>query len=295
MKLTHEGLIADIMRMDHLGFLSIEQYFPDRFLVKLKQEPTDIIDAYLYNFLKTMPAEGPYVRVRLADLDKYLSEHEGRVIAEATERFSSPLFLFNPSRFGRLGFILFGLLSIFLLGFLSIPLNILSMFFTIFLGPYAILLSLAVYLSGPAIILLLISLHKLQSNPLQRKYLFNEILLSLLKLELINLFSSVLLLLPLALAAVFLPLACLSAVPLFVFILYYYDRFGRICFKFFSWLLEPREAGEHRLAWLNFKDFVIVHSEVEKRPISHYELWGPFYYYALAVGAMQNPHAVQSG
>ncbi|MEM4598065.1 MAG: hypothetical protein QW400_00020 [Candidatus Diapherotrites archaeon] len=53
--------------------------------------------------------------------------------------------------------------------------------------------------------------------------------------------------------------------------------------------LQNREFKEHRNAWLNFKDFVCKYSELEDKSLQYYELWGEFYYYALAVGAIKNP------
>ena len=70
---------------------------------------------------------------------------------------------------------------------------------------------------------------------------------------------------------------------------YYCSYFGKIAYKFFYWLFETGESAMHRRKWLSFKDFIISYSALIEKPLKYYELWGEFYYYALAVGVIKKP------
>ncbi|MFA5855885.1 MAG: hypothetical protein WC867_00880 [Candidatus Pacearchaeota archaeon] len=80
------------------------------------------------------------------------------------------------------------------------------------------------------------------------------------------------------------PFIFLAIVLLYLFIFY---QFCIILYDYICWLYESKEAAEHRRNWLEFKLFVIKQSEIEKSPLSYYKLWGPFYYYTLAVGGIE--------
>ncbi len=68
----------------------------------------------------------------------------------------------------------------------------------------------------------------------------------------------------------------------------YYYFYGKLSFKYLSWLFEKRGAGEHRKEWLEFKNFIYKNSALQNKPLKYYEIWDEFYYYALAVGAIKN-------
>ncbi len=74
--------------------------------------------------------------------------------------------------------------------------------------------------------------------------------------------------------------------PLILFIMYFYGEFS---IDYLGWLFENPRAAEHRAKWLEFKAFISDYSELEKKPLKFYEVWGEFYYYALAVGAIKKP------
>lgn len=75
----------------------------------------------------------------------------------------------------------------------------------------------------------------------------------------------------------------------FIFLFNYWYRCALFSCDFYTWLFEKKACEEHRREWLKFKKFVCDYSELENKPVKYYELWGEFYYYALAVGAIKNP------
>jgi hypothetical protein len=85
---------------------------------------------------------------------------------------------------------------------------------------------------------------------------------------------------------IYMPIFVFGFICVWIFVFY---QFCKILYDYIYWLFETKEASENRRNWLSFKKFVIDNSEVEKAPLAHYKLWGPFYYYTLAVGGMKNP------
>lgn len=55
-----------------------------------------------------------------------------------------------------------------------------------------------------------------------------------------------------------------------------------------NFLNENETARKCRSAWLDFQYSVISYSELEKMPLRYYSLWGPFYYYVLAIGGIKD-------
>jgi hypothetical protein len=90
-----------------------------------------------------------------------------------------------------------------------------------------------------------------------------------------------------------LPILLLVDVSIFVWLGFYAGVFyGSVFSDYTNWLFEKKEASENRQAWLKFSAFVHKYSELQNKPLKHYGLWGEFYYYALAVGAIKNPKIV---
>lgn len=156
----------------------------------------------------------------------------------------------------------------------------------------------------PALIVLFFSMRKISSDPVEKKFLMREILKQYLKLQAFVLGLYAILFIGVAAigmvfltsffgagydANIALSIVWICALAYFAGIIYYYHIFGKIAYRFFFWLNENEKTAHERIKWLNFADFVVSHSEVEKKGLKYYELWGEFYYYTLAVGAIKNP------
>ncbi len=306
-KVTKKGIIADILHLAKKGKLEVEQYFADGFELKLKNN-TDLNynEVFLWQFFEKNK-QGENAKVQFSDLDKIVKKYETLVIESTANKFGSA-FGFKPK--SSIGFIAFGFIASLALSIISsmvsapfqilIPFLLFAIKDTIAVA-IAMLLLLLVMLAVPFLIIYFISLSKINRSTVEKKFLAKEIIWQIIKLQLLFFAFGILVILPIAAIfffmqnIVFIQTQLLALLLTLVVIAYlaiqvlYYCYFGKIAYKFFYWLFETKESAEHRQKWLAFKEFIINYSELEEKPVKYFELWGEFYYYALAVGAIKKP------
>ncbi len=302
MKVTKNGLIADILHLDKKGNIEIEHYFDDGFAVLLRNKNgLNDNEVFLWEFLEKK-AEGKRLELKFSELNRIVGKYESLVIGKASTKFGSKV-PFNPTK-SRAGFIIFGIFASFILSFLTQFFYMPAMIISFILGAVfsaitgisldlvSMALSYGISLLIPLYVVYQISKRKIKKSKIEKKFLMREIIFNLFKLYLLNYLLFFVIFFPLALLTVlfvvFIALLPLFLIGYLIFFIFYMDRFGRIAYKFLCWLMENKETAEHRKKWLSFKEFVIEHSEIEESPIKYYELWDEFYYYALATGAMKN-------
>jgi hypothetical protein len=77
-------------------------------------------------------------------------------------------------------------------------------------------------------------------------------------------------------------------IPLIIFV-----KYCRLSLDFVMWITEKPEATKNREEWSKFKLFIKDNSAIEDKPLAHYKLWGPFYYYALSLGVVKDPYKIR--
>ncbi len=308
-KVTKNGIIADIMHLDRKRNLYIKEFLDDGLIIQLKDKK-DLNDneLFLWDFLEKK-SKNKIVEIKFRDLNKIVGKYEGEVISKSSKKFGSR-FKFYPKRFW--GFVIFGFLIQIIWSFInsmlnyvitpiiailslnSINLNNKSIYFIIFV--LGLILTIIVLIQ--TIIIAFISIKKIYKSKIEKKYLFKEVILGLVKFQIIYVMF-------VAIVAVFLfigakigglfninPASNIYLVILLflLFIPFYYYYLGKVASRFLYWLFENKETEENRVRWLLFKDFIINNSEIEKKELKYYKMWDEFYYYALAVGAIKKPY-----
>jgi len=266
---TSKGFISSIMHMYHKGNLKIKQFSKDSIIIKLlSSDNLDYDELIIWNYLTSLQQNNE-VKMNLRIPHKILSYFSRIVKIKTSIKFNSGLLkdsreqeAYNPKKFqfnqNILKFIYGILMSIgivalifFIQGIfklLKYPKDI-SFFASNFIWKYIkIISSYYIFLIGGLILFSVII----------KRYLFlsKEISLFFIGLYII------------------------------LFILFFI-KMSSFSYDYFNWIFESELAAKHRRDWLNFKSFVIKRSEIEKQPLSHYILWGPFYYYTLAVGGIK--------
>jgi len=298
-RVTINGIIADIMHLDKKGNLNIEEYLDDGLRIVLKND-TGLNDneLFLWKFLKTTMDRG---KIKFSDMKKIETAYEKEVITKTAGKFGSKLG-FNPGKTFK-GFAIFGFfVSVawsLISGIISVPFQVIFIVISLVMASQNIVLRVAalvfmylVYLALPLAVIFFLSKRKLVKSHLERSFLFKEILLELVKLQLLVYgvgfaFAAVVFLAIALLQFVFFLIVLLPV--WFVLMVFYYNFYGRIAYKFFYWLFETEASSENRLQWISFKQFILNRSAIEERTLKHYELWDSFYYYSLAVGAIKKP------
>jgi len=322
MHISCRGIIADLMHLDKKGKINIEAYEKDGLVIALK-ENSDLNDSelFLWNFVmqKIRFAEvssknafihnaslttaelgfdskdkGKTCKITFAEMNSFLAYYENLVLSKIEWKYGSKLPTKLPKGvFGYLayGFIFSTLLSV-ASSFISMPLLIiisilLSSFSLgavnspqngiIIMGFYLVYFLLVLF--SPFIVLVYLARKKLAKSKLEKKFLFKEIFVDYSKLTIGYLIFAMLLGL-----LIFIPL--LSFAYVIALIIYYY-KFGKLGYKFLFWLFETSDSSDNRTEWLKFKNFIFDNSALAEKPLKYYELWGEFYYYALAVGAIK--------
>lgn len=303
---SKNGIVADVFYLDKLGKVEIDEYFDSSITIRLKNcEGLDDNLLYLWNFMKGR-SSGGLLRMEFSEFRNIESEYEKLVITEAGRKFGTAI---RPGAglasvpffgFAFLGFITSTALNM----LLAIPVFFLSIMGETMLGlgqPSAQgatnnvtafeILNWAIYTALCSLLLMALSRRKLSGSPIERKFLYGEIMLSFAKVVGLSSLYSFLFFAAQGVLGGFGGLAaggfCIAILLYPVFAYVYFTALGRIAYKFFYWLSENRESAEHRRKWLEFRQFVVENSEIENLPPKYYELWGEFYYYALAVGAMR--------
>ncbi|HIH21921.1 MAG TPA: DUF2207 domain-containing protein [Candidatus Diapherotrites archaeon] len=306
MHVTKKGIIADLMHLDRKGKLNIERYFLDGLEIRLK-DSSDLNDneVFLWELLQAK-ARGGLVSIKFSELDYVSGKYESLVLQNTVGKFGSA-FPFNPAKipggFVIFGFISYTILSIIAFFFITIPL--LALFPIMMLVPSneirtALQLMLAaVALLAPFIVVYFISSRKIGDSRIERKFLLKEIVWQIIKIHLL-MYLTYGLMAVIVLSTLIVPtlISSQSSLVLGTWILtltwlaawvVYSHFFGKIAYRFFYWLFENKETAENRKKWLAFKDFIFDYSQLDEKPLKYYELWGEFYYYALAVGAVKKP------
>jgi len=315
LKVTRNGVIADIMWLDQMKIIKILEYPPDGLIIKLISD-ADLGDneRLLLGFLKSKRAEDGTVHIKLSDADAFAKTYSDAVVRNTSSIFGSRVpFAVTNSWMGYLGFgflmnLIFGLA----VGMIGMPLMVVSMLLSFIVqDPVAamgliVAIQLIHYVATPAVVIFLISYRKLSGSRVERRFLFKEIIVQYLKMSIIygialygtlGFFFVLMPLVSTGFLVRFLSPELSMAMPLLFVPVYlsvmgvYLYYFGKLAYRYLYWLWETPETAENRRKWLEFKEFVIDNSEVEKRPLKHYELWGQFYYYTLAVGGIIKPYS----
>jgi len=296
LKISENGFIADIMHMDKKRKLNITQYLSDGFEIELIND-TDIKgnERFIWNYLKSHSIENK-AKITHNEIKKIIKTYENEVLKRMDIQFLQKI-PFNPKR-TVIGYIIFGVLvSIFfgiITSFVSMPFMAIYFILTLMsTDPFVKMLITLVYylviISIPLGVLLFLGLKKLSRSPIEKKYIFKEVIWKFLKLQIFTYGLILLLSLSALVGTMFLQIAgFVILVYIGAYVIYYY-YFGKIAYTYLAWLNEDGATEQNRQEWLKFKDFVIKNSEVEKKPYKYYELWEEFYYYTLAVGAIKNP------
>ncbi|MCX6802772.1 MAG: DUF2207 domain-containing protein [Candidatus Diapherotrites archaeon] len=301
MEVTRDGFIADILHLDKKKNINIEKYDKDSLVIKLvSDKDLNDTEVFLWNFLKKLEKGG------IAELNPKKIQHTTLwfysflVRNKTVDKFSSGIKLSFGKGWGLSGesaFVPVALTTIiigFFFGLLTLWLWPLFVLFGLvrvarapsetrnllrkFIWRYTVVLfkSLAFFV--------IVGLSVFPVIVLPFNYFVMDLGISLLDTGSLFLVLPSLLLLFLDVAVFFLSMFLLFSYPCY--------HYGAVFVDYLNWVFEKKEASENRLAWLKFKAFVCKYSELEKKPLKHYELWGEFYYYALAVGAIKNPKVV---
>jgi len=305
-KVTKKGIIADILHLAKKGHLEIRQYFADGFELKLKNNTgLNYNEVFLWQCLEKNKSDGK-ARIFFSDLKKIEKQYETLVVENTASKFGSA-FGFKPK--SSIGFIAFGFITAMALSIItsiiSAPFQMFMILFfvipNIIVQAMGLVLVFAILLAMPFLIIYFISSGKINRSAVEKKFLAKEIIRQIIKLQLLFYAFAILAVLPILAiffvmqTTVFIQMQLLAILLISGGIAYiaiqalYYYCFGKIAYKFFYWLFETKESAEHRQKWLAFKEFIINYSELEEKPVKYYELWGEFYYYALAVGAIKKP------
>jgi len=296
LKISENGFIADIMHMDKKRKLNITQYLEDGFEIELIND-TEIKgnERFIWNYLKSRATDNK-AKITFSEIKRIKKNYENEVLKRMDLQFLQKI-PFKPQR-TVMGYIIFGVLtSIFLAiitSFASMPLMAIYFVMTLIsTDPVTkIVLSILYYglvISIPLGILLAMGIKKLSKSPIEKKYIFKEVIWKFIKLQCLTYGTVILLGIVSMLSLIFLPLIVLAIPAYLIFWGVYYYYYGKTAYTYFAWLKEDENTELSRQKWLEFKDFIIKNSEVEKKPYKYYELWEEFYYYALAVGAIKKP------
>lgn len=309
--LSLNGIVADLLYLDRMGLIEIENYFDGGLNLLLKDgkgrpAPENQL-LLLQNFLIQKSAGAKRLRLLYTDFKPLLPNYHDAVSEGAAEKFGSVRIpmpgnsIVKNILFGLLANFIYGLLCMFMtfpFMVLALPLGALLSFILPQASELLSLAAMGVSLLMPLAGVFYLSRNKLKKSPLEAKYLTRTIVLNLAALQALNFAPFLALTILSQLAPSHLPagpyltfIGCLSLILIVPFTLFYYYYFGRLARQYLYWLFEGEQCAKHRRQWLEFKDYIIDYTEVEKRPPMHYELWGEFYYYALAVGAMKKPLA----
>jgi hypothetical protein len=301
LKVTKNGIIADIMHLDRKKNLYIQEFQNGGLVIQLKnKEGLDYNELFLWDFLEKK-AERGIVSVKFRELKKLAGKYEQEVVSKASVKFGSR-FKFPKSFFGLMvfGFII-NLLWSFINAFISFFISFFMAILFISIKPINLSKGYISYLSlfvigGLVLFIVLIqtlfvtiiSLRKIYRSKIEKKYLFKQVISGIFKLQACYAIF--------AFAVISLFLLLGSGGSIIVFLLYlflfpfYFYFIGKLAASFLYWLFETKETEENRIRWLVFKDFIIDNSEIEKKELKYYRMWDAFYYYALAVGAIKKPY-----
>ena len=176
---------------------------------------------------------------------------------------------------------MFGLAVSMAVGFISqfamFPLMFVSFAVSFLLGPFfSNVLMWLISLLLPFAIVFALSKNKLGKSRLETKYLFGHIMSEFARLYALMACLGMAIVLSLSIATQTSldvsvrqaagGLICIS-MPLLMLLMVvvYYPVLGKTAYFFLRWLSEPALASAHREKWLEFKDFIIINSEIEGR------------------------------
>jgi hypothetical protein len=275
---TKNGFLADIMHMDHNKNIKITEFKEDYLLLKLI-DPKDLDEneIIIWDYLKSLESNKE-IKLYIKKIPKrILKEFWISVMFRATSSLGRDYVKqFNRTPEKNKNY----------LGVVGTRI-LLGILFTIF-NFYGIL----------TLISLIMGLKKISKEKQEIKFFFKKFLWRYIKVSILYIILFIIIIIlvisiPTILKSEygtilrFTPLFLIGILILWIYIFYQYCK---ILYDYINWLFESKQAGEHRRNWLEFKKFVIDHSELEKNPLSHYRLWGPFYYYTLAVGGIKNEY-----
>jgi hypothetical protein len=265
---TKKGFIAEIMHMDFKGNIKIVEFNPDFLNIKLlKKDGLDITEIHVWDYLESIKLSNQIKLYPNKIPRSTISNFSGLVRIKTNQKFNSGIFRFNYSNQQDNNQITKSLFAYrIIVGFI--------MNFLGFLGFFA-------FIAG----MIKLSKQKYDTKFFLKKFVLRYVIINLLYLTYILLISSFfksILIKNFQIPILFL----FGILILFAWLIFFY-QYSKISFDYLNWLFETKEVSEHRKNWLEFKKFVIDNSEVEKKPLAHYILWGPFYYYTLAVGGIK--------
>ena len=319
LKVTKNGVIADIMRLDKMGKIKLLDYPDGGLRLKLKNnDGLNQMDMMLWTFLEKKADKDRVVEIGLNELSNYAKFTVGHVIWECGKVLGfeyAPLFHgFSPSKhwwgYLALGFAVSMVMG-FAIQFFMFPISaVFALLAHAMNSPVPNMLASLIALLVPFAIAFVIGKNKLAKSKLETKYLFGHIMSDMVRLYalmaclVIAVYLLPLIILPMVFTestsgsmhitpadpqfgAYVWPVCISMFLIIAIWFVVYNTVLGKTAYFFLLWLFEPEGVSAQRRKWLEFKDFVIENSEIEKRPLKYYELWGEFYYYALSVGAME--------
>jgi len=267
LNVTKKGFIADIMHLDYKGNIKIKSIKDDILQIKLiDNKDLNLTEVFIWNFLLSKE-KNKEINLDINQIPKsVLSQFSSLVIIKTSQKFNSGIFKFNYNLNNE-------------------DINQYKNALFVYRISIGIILNFFGFLSFIAFIAGLSKLSKQKSDTqfFFKKFVWRYFLISLIYFVFLILFLIVT-------SDLLKNLGILILIPLLfvglIWLMFFY-QYSKIAYDYISWLFESKEAAENRSDWLKFKSFVIKNSEIEKSPIGHYTLWGPFYYYTLAVGGIK--------
>jgi hypothetical protein len=266
LNVTKNGFIADIMHLDYKGNIKIKSIKEDCLnIILIDDKDLNMSELFIWDYLKSLEKNKEIILYIKKIPKSVLSEFSALVIIKTSQKFKP-----ESSKYG------YNLDSTKIISYRR------TLFWSrIIVG---IIFTFFGFLSFISIV---VGLHKLSKQPSDIKFFLKKFVLRYFFRTLIYfIFLGFVLLLTAISSTSKLPLLPLLIVLGFVLLVFFY-KYSKVSYDYVSWLFESKEASEHRSEWIKFKSFVISNSEIENKPLGHYTLWGPFYYYTLAVGSIK--------